>query len=72
MILEDSVNIFIYSKMKQRIKRLMELEPEEGINEKDMEMKIRAVDRKRRIITSIILEIPGEEPRIIIFAWTAV
>ena len=25
-----------------------ELEPEEGINEKDMEMKIRAVDRKRR------------------------
>ena len=34
--------------MKQRIKRLMELEPEEGINEKDMEMKIRAVDRKRR------------------------
>ena len=24
------------------------------------------------IITSIILEIPGEEPRIIIFAWTAV
>ena len=48
MILEDSVNIFIYSKMKQRIKRLMELEPEEGINEKDMEMKIRAVDRKRR------------------------
>lgn len=26
----------------------MELEPEEGINEKDMEMKIRAVDRKRR------------------------
>ena len=48
IILEDSVNIFIYSKMKQRIKRLMELEPEEGINEKDMEMKIRAVDRKRR------------------------
>ena len=36
MILEDSVNIFIYSKMKQRIKRLMELEPEEGINEKDV------------------------------------
>ena len=32
MILEDSVNIFIYSKMKQRVKRLMEL----------------AVDRKRR------------------------
>ena len=26
----------------------MELEPEEGANEKDMEMKIRAVDRKRR------------------------
>ena len=48
MILEDSVNIFIYSKMKQRVKRLMELEPEEGANEKDMEMKIRAVDRKRR------------------------
>lgn len=68
----DSVNIFIYSKMKQRIKRLMELEPEEGINEKDMEMKIRAVDASAGIITSIILEIPGEEPRIIIFAWTAV
>ena len=48
MILEDSVNIFIYSKMKQRVKRLMELEPEEGANEKGMEMKIRAVDRKRR------------------------
>ena len=42
MILEDSVNIFIYSKMKQRIKRLMELEPEEGNQrKKQWKMKIR-------------------------------
>lgn len=46
MILEDSVNLFIYSKMKNRIKRMLALEP--GSDEREMERRIREVDRKRR------------------------
>lgn len=39
---------------------------------KDMEMKIRAVDRKRRDYYQYYTGNTWEEPRIIIFAWTAV
>ena len=46
MILEDSVNLFIYSKMKNRISRMLELEP--GSDEREMERRIREVDRKRK------------------------
>lgn len=46
MILEDSVNLFIYSKMKRRVARLLELEP--GSTEREMERRIREVDRKRK------------------------
>ncbi len=46
MVLEDSVNLFIYSKMKTRIKRMLELEP--GSDSREMEHRIREVDRKRR------------------------
>ena len=58
-------------KMKQRVKRLMELEPEEGANEKTWKWRSVPLTASAGIITSIIQEIPGEEPRIIIFAWTA-
>ena len=49
----------------------MELEPEEGANEKEHgnERSV-PLTASAGIITSIIQEIPGEEPRIIIFAWT--
>ena len=46
MVLEDSINLFIYSKMRNRIARLMELE--NGEDEKEMERRIREVDRKRK------------------------
>lgn len=46
MVLEDSINIFVYAKMKKRIRRLMELES--GSDEKEMERRIREVDRKRK------------------------
>lgn len=46
MVLEDSINIFVYAKMKNRIRRMMELEP--GSDEKEMERRIRQVDRKRK------------------------
>ena len=38
MVLEDSINIFVYAKMKNRIRRMMELEP--GSDEKDMELRL--------------------------------
>ena len=46
MVLEDSINIFVYAKMKNRIRRMMELEP--GSDEREMERRIREVDRKRK------------------------
>ena len=46
MVLEDSINIFIYSKMKDRVKRMLRLEGE--ADEKEMERRIREVDRKRK------------------------
>jgi cytidylate kinase len=46
MVLEDSVNLFIYSKMKNRVARIMQLEP--GTDEREMERRIREIDRKRK------------------------
>lgn len=46
MILEDSVNLFIYSKMKARIERIRRLEPD--VDERELEQRIREIDRKRK------------------------
>lgn len=46
MILSDSLNLFIYAKMKDRIKRMLDLESE--TDGKEMEDRIREVDRKRK------------------------
>ena len=48
MILTDSLNLFIYAKMKDRIKRMLELESEAESDGKEMEHRIREVDRKRK------------------------
>ena len=48
MILTDSLNLFIYAKMKGRIKRMLELESEAESDGKEMERRIREVDRKRK------------------------
>lgn len=45
-VLSDSINIFIYAKMKDRLKRMMGLEP--GHDESEMERCIREIDRKRK------------------------
>ena len=48
MIRTDSLNLFIYAKMKDRIKRMLELESEAESDGKEMERRIREVDRKRK------------------------
>ena len=48
MILTDSLNLFIYAKMKDRIMRMLELESEAESDGKEMERRIREVDRKRK------------------------
>lgn len=48
MILTDSLNLFIYAKMKDRIRRMLELESESDSDGKEMERRIREVDRKRK------------------------
>ena len=45
-ILDDSINIFIHAKMKDRVSRMTELEPE--TDPAQMERRIREVDRKRK------------------------
>lgn len=45
-ILTDSVNLFIYAKMKARVSRMLALEPDEEAEA--MEKKIREVDSKRK------------------------
>ena len=69
MILNDSINLFIYSKMRDRIKRMLILEP--GSDEKEMERRIREVDRKRKGITSTTPATHGAGPRTTTYAWTA-
>lgn len=46
MVLDDSINLFIYAKMKSRIKRMNSLET--GVVPEQMESRIRDVDRKRK------------------------
>ena len=46
MVLDDSINLFIYAKMKSRIKRMNSLET--GVAPEQMESRIRDVDRKRK------------------------
>lgn len=46
MVLENSVNLFIYARMKDRIRRMNSLET--GIDPVKMESRIREVDRKRK------------------------
>lgn len=46
MVLEDSINLFLYARMKQRIKRMNSLET--GVAPEKMEGRIREVDRKRK------------------------
>lgn len=48
MILTDSLNLFIYANMKNRIKRMLELESEADSDGREMERRIREVDRKRK------------------------
>ena len=72
MILTDSLNIFIYAKMKYRIKRMLELESEAESDGKEMERRIREVDRKRKEYYQYYTATPGDVPRITICAWTAV
>lgn len=48
MILTDSLNLFIYAKMKDRIRRMLELVSEAESDGKEMERRIREVDRKRK------------------------
>ena len=48
MILTDSLNLFIYAKMKDRIRRMLELESEAESDGKEMERRIREVDRRRK------------------------
>ena len=48
MILTDSLNLFIYAKMKDRIRRMLELESEAESDGKEMERRIREVDHKRK------------------------
>ena len=46
MVLEDSVNLFIYAKMKHRLDRMQKLEP--GSSREEMEQRVREIDRKRK------------------------
>lgn len=46
MVLEDSVNLFIYAKMKRRILRMNSLDT--GVDPLKMESSIREIDRKRK------------------------
>lgn len=46
MILEDSINLFIYAKMKARVARMLTLE--NGGDPEQMEKRIREIDRKRK------------------------
>lgn len=46
MILEDSINLFIYAKMKARVARMLNLE--NGSDPEQMEKRIREIDRKRK------------------------
>lgn len=46
MVLEDSINIFVYAKMKKRVERMLALELDS--DPAQMEARIREVDKKRK------------------------
>lgn len=48
MVLSDSLNLFIYANMKNRIKRMLKLAVREQPDGTEMENQIREVDRKRK------------------------
>lgn len=45
-VLENSINLFVYAKMENRIKRMNSLET--GVNPEIMENRIREIDKKRK------------------------
>ena len=45
-VLENSINLFIYAKMENRIKRINSLET--GVSPEQMEERIREIDKKRK------------------------
>ena len=67
MILDDSINLFIYSKMRERIKRMLVLEP--GSDEKSA-VSGRWTGNARSII-SITPATHGAGPRTTTYVWTA-
>lgn len=46
MILDDSIDLFVYADMKKRVERLLKLEPE--LSREEIEDQIRQVDNKRK------------------------
>lgn len=46
MVLEESMDIFVYANMKKRVERMLSIQPDTNL--KDMERKIRDIDRKRK------------------------
>ena len=46
MVLEDSVNLFICAPMKKRLERMLTIE--KGAEPREMERRIREIDRKRK------------------------
>jgi len=48
VILEDAFSVFICSSLKKRIERLLSLEKERQVTPKEMETRIRSIDKKRR------------------------
>ncbi len=48
VIVEDAFKVFICSSLKKRVERLLSLEEDNSIDNKQMETHIRAVDKKRK------------------------
>ncbi len=48
MIVEDAFHVFICSDMKSRVKHLMEIDEDKTITKKQMEARVRAMDKRRR------------------------
>lgn len=68
-VLTDSVNLFIYAKMKDRVTRMVSLEPE--ADPQEMEKRIREVDRKRKDYYQYYTGAQWGRLRIITCAWRA-
>ena len=48
VIIEDSFKVFICASLKKRLERLMSLEKDPSIDRKQMEARIRTIDKKRK------------------------